>query len=95
MARPVKVTTPIPTLDEFGDELGISKTRRKSLGPIFVERRPKGYYAVRRHGSPKAINVLPTQREAVDLAREISPSGRIFVERVRDTSGIRDKWRKV
>lgn len=96
MARSVKVVTPIPTLEELGENLGLSKARQKSLNPLFVERRPQGDYAIRRRGSEKASHVLPTQREAVDRAREISPNGTILVERVRETSrGNRDKWRKL
>jgi hypothetical protein len=39
--------------------------------------------------------VLPTQREAIDRARELSPDSRPHVERVRNTSvGSPDKWRK-
>ena len=96
MARPVRVTTPIPTLEEFGENLGLSKARQKSLNPIFIERRPQGDYAIRRRGSEKASHVLPTQREAVDRARELSPNGTILVERVRETSrGGADRWRKL
>ena len=95
MARSVKLTTPIPTLEAFGENLGLSKARQKSLNPIFIERRPQGDYAIRRRGSEKASRVLPTQREAVERARELSPNGTILVERVRDTTrGSRDKWRK-
>jgi Uncharacterized protein conserved in bacteria (DUF2188) len=96
MARSVKVVTPIPTLEEFGENLGLSKARQKSLNPIFVERRPQGDYAIRRRGAERPSHVLPTQREAVDRAREISPNATILVERVRDTSrGSGDKWRKL
>ena len=94
MARPVKITTPVPTLEEFGEKLGLSKSRRRSLAPVFIERRPQGDYAVTRSGSEKAIKVLPTQREAVEKAREVSPNGTILVERVRTTRGTRDKWRR-
>jgi hypothetical protein len=31
MARSVEITTPIPTLDEIGDRLGISQARRARL----------------------------------------------------------------
>jgi hypothetical protein len=31
MARTVHITTPIPTLEEFGKSLGLSKTRQASL----------------------------------------------------------------
>jgi hypothetical protein len=95
MAHSVKITTPIPTLEEFGENLGLSKARQRSLAPIFVERRPQGDYAVRRRGSERASHVFSTQKEAVERARDLSPNGTILVERVRDTAdGGRDKWRK-
>ena len=62
---------------------------------IFVERRPEGDYAVRRSDSERASDVLPTQREAIRRARELSPNGTVLVERVRYTTGGKpDKWRK-
>jgi Uncharacterized protein conserved in bacteria (DUF2188) len=94
MARSVKITTPVPTLEEFGKRIGLSKSRQRALAPVFIERRPQGDYAVTRRGSEKAIKVLPTQREAVEKAREVSPNGTILVERVRATTGTRDKWRR-
>jgi len=95
MPRSVKITTPIPTLEEFGKSLGISKARQRALNPIFVERRPQGGYAVRRLDSERASDVLPTQRQAIDRARELNPNRTPLVERVRDTTGgTRDKWRK-
>jgi len=95
MAHPVKITTPVPSLEEFGEALGISKARRRSLDLIFVERRPQGGYSVRRSGSERASAVLPTQREAIERARELDPDRAPIVERVRDTaSGKPDKWRK-
>ena len=36
MMRSVKITTPIPTLEEFGKSLGISKTRQKALMQIIM-----------------------------------------------------------
>ena len=95
MARPVKITTPIPTLEEFGENLGLSKARQKSLAPIFIERRPQGDYVVKRRGSAKASHVYATQKEAVESARELRPNRTILVERVRDAApGSRDRWRK-
>ena len=93
MARSVKITTPVPTLDEFGRQLGLSKARRRSLALILIERRPQGGYAVTRRGTEKAVKVFPTQREAVERAREVSPNGTILVQRVR-TNGTSDKWRR-
>ena len=62
---------------------------------LFVERRPEGDYAVRRPGSERASAVRPTQGEAIDRAREISPGSTPMVERVRTTTkGGPDKWRK-
>lgn len=62
---------------------------------IFVERRPEGDYAVRKPNSERASDVLPTQSEAIDRAKEIAPDASVLVERVRDTDrGGRDKWRE-
>jgi hypothetical protein len=83
MGRSVKIRTRIPTLEEFGETLGLSKTRQKSLAPIFVERSGSGDYVVRRSGSEKASGVYPTQREAVERARKLSPNRTVVVERVR------------
>ncbi len=63
---------------------------------MYVERRPEGDYAVRRANSQRASDVLPTQSDAIERARELSPASRPHVERVRNTSrGSPDKWRKV
>lgn len=62
---------------------------------LFVERRPQGDYAVRRPNSERASDVLPTQAEAIERARELNPNKDPLVERVRNTSdGKPDKWRK-
>lgn len=62
---------------------------------MFVERRPQGDYAVRRPGSQRASDVLPTQSEAISRAKELSPGATPMVERVRTTSnGHPDQWRK-
>ncbi len=62
---------------------------------LFVERRPEGDYAVRRPNSERASAVLPTQAEAIERARELSPGKAPLVERVRFTDrGSPDKWRK-
>jgi hypothetical protein len=68
---------------------------KMSKDQLFVERRPKGDYAVRKPNADRASAVLPTQAEAIDRAREMNPGKAPLVERVRDTShGTRDKWRK-
>ncbi|PJO60629.1 MULTISPECIES: DUF2188 domain-containing protein [Burkholderia] len=62
---------------------------------IFVERRPEGDYAVRRPNSQRASDVLPTQAEAIERAKELNGGRSPLVERVRNTKGgSRDKWRK-
>jgi hypothetical protein len=63
---------------------------------IFIERRDdQGDYAIRRPNSERASDVLPTQREAIERAREMDSKARILVERVRNTdNGRRDHWRK-
>lgn len=62
---------------------------------LFIERRPQGDYAVRRPNSNRASFVCPTQREAVQRAKQHVGPGTIHVERVRNTDrGHRDKWRK-
>jgi hypothetical protein len=62
---------------------------------IYVERRPEGDYAVRKPDAERASAVEPTQREAIERARELNPGVAPHVERVRDTvRGRRDHWRK-
>jgi len=67
---------------------------RKNDDQLYVERRPQGDYAVRRPGSQRASAVEPTQREAIDRAKELQPNSTPMVERVRKTDvGHPDKWR--
>ena len=67
----------------------------KPKGKLYVEQRPEGDYAVRRPNSERASAVAPTQKEAIEKARELNPGVAPDVERVRDTNaGGRDKWRK-
>lgn len=66
-----------------------------SKDQLFVERRPGGDYAVRRGDASRASATAPTQAEAIGIARELNPSGKPLVERVRDTAaGHRDQWRR-
>ena len=72
---------------EFSD---MSKNHR-----LYIERRAVGDYAVRRPKSDRASAVAPTQKEAIQIARELNPGHSPDVERVRNTDvGHRDKWRK-
>ena len=94
MARPVRLTGPVPSLEEFGKALGISKAKQRSTSPIFVERRADGAYAIRKRGSERASSVFTTQREAIEHAKAIAPD-RVYVKRVRAIdSGTMDRWRK-
>lgn len=62
---------------------------------IYVERRDEGDYAVRWAGSQRASDVKPTQREAIDRAKELEPGSAPRVERVRHRDmGGPDRWRK-
>ena len=62
---------------------------------LFVERRPQGDYAVRRADSERASDVLPTQKKAIERARELGNGQTPHVERVRHTDrGKPDQWRK-
>ena len=62
---------------------------------LFVERRERGGYAIRREGSDRASAVLPTQAAAIARAKELNPDRAPLVERVRNTDVSRpDKWRR-
>lgn len=62
---------------------------------LFIEQRPQGDYAVRKPNAERASAVMPTQAEAINRARELNPSAKIQVERIRHTNrGKPDKWRK-
>ena len=63
---------------------------------LFIEQREEqGDYAIRRPGSQRASDVLPTQKEAIERAKQIDADAAILVERVRNTEGgSPDKWRK-
>ena len=60
----------------------------------FIEQTDDGRYAVRGKGSQRASDILDTQRQAIERAKELNPNDRPDVERVRNTKeGGRDKWR--
>ena len=66
-----------------------------SKGNIYVERRGVRQFAVVKPGVARASAILPTQAEAIERAKEISPNTRPDVERVRHTSvGKPDQWRR-
>ena len=62
---------------------------------LFVERRPGGDYAVKRAGAKRVSAIAPTQREAIERARELNPRRLPMVNRVRNTgTGVRNHWRR-
>ena len=62
---------------------------------LFIEQREEGDYAVRKGNSEHASAVEPTQKKAIERARDLNPGHAPLVERVRNTDrGRRDKWRK-
>jgi len=66
-----------------------------SKGNIFVEQRGVRQFAVVKPGAQRASAILPTQAEAIERAKQISPNTRPDVERVRHTSvGKPDQWRR-
>lgn len=67
----------------------------KRTNEFFIEQRPEGDYAIKKPDAKRASVVLPTQKQAIEKAKEMDPEAEIHVERVRDTKvGERDKWRK-
>jgi uncharacterized protein YdaT len=62
---------------------------------LFIERRDEGDYAVRKPNSKRASDVLPTQSEAIERAKQLNPGKAPLVERVRHTDrGKPDQWRR-
>lgn len=62
----------------------------------FIEKRQdKGDFAVRKPNSERASAVAPTQKEAIQRAKEMNPNAVRHIERVRNVAtGSPDKWRK-
>ena len=62
---------------------------------LYIEQREEGDFAVRRPNSSRASDVLPTQAEAIERARELNPDFEPVVQRVRNTdNGKPGQWRK-
>jgi len=62
---------------------------------LFIEKRDDGDFAIRKPNSQRASDIQPTQKEAIERAKQLNPDATIQVERVRNTEGgNRDKWRK-
>jgi hypothetical protein len=54
MARSVTISTPVPTLEEFGKSLGLSKSRQDSLLRIVRRDSKSGHFVERRRDSSEA-----------------------------------------
>jgi hypothetical protein len=55
---------------------------------LFVEQRDQGDFAVRKGNSDRASAVEPTQKKAIEKARELNPGKAPLVERVRNTKKV-------
>jgi hypothetical protein len=51
MARSVIISTPVPTLEEFGKSLGLTKTRRESLLKLVRRDAVSGQFVGRKRGT--------------------------------------------
>jgi len=58
MARSVQITTPIPTLQEFGESLGMSKSRQDSLIRLVKGDKLSGQFVDRRRESTRSSRTL-------------------------------------
>ena len=64
-------------------------------GPLFVEPRGKGKFALKRSGSDRAIRLFDTQAEAIARAHALDPDHKPSVARVRHVGGKGpDQFRK-
>ena len=62
MPRSVKLRTAVPSVDQFGESLGISKKQQKSLTSI-VERSPlTGRFAESHKGNAKLAKASPSEK---------------------------------
>lgn len=74
---------------------GTREERSGRFGELYVERRSRGDYVVRRGSSERASATAPTQKEAIAKAGKLGLKATILVERVRNSKvGDRDKGRK-
>jgi len=70
MVRSVKITTPIPTLEEFGKSLGLSKARQKSLVRIVMDKSDDRSVASRKTLSAGSLNGPYRDRYAARVATQ-------------------------
>ena len=61
---------------------------------FFIERRDDGKYKVLKPDADRASAVPDTQKQAIELAKELNPDATRHIERVRNVGPGRDKWRR-
>jgi hypothetical protein len=62
---------------------------------FYIEQREDGKYKVMRPNAERATAVADTQKEAIEIARQMNPGKSPDVERVRHTDkGKPDQWRR-
>jgi hypothetical protein len=63
MARSVTISTPVPTLDEFGKSLGLSKSRRDSLLKLVRRNSVSGRFVTKKSAKSDTLRErLPPKR---------------------------------
>jgi hypothetical protein len=67
MARSVNITTPMPTLEEFGKSLGLSKRRQDSLLRLVRRDSVSGSFLNGRHKDSSKTSGIVRERATADL----------------------------
>jgi hypothetical protein len=67
MARSVNITTPIPTLEEFGKSLGLSKRRQDSLLRLVKRDSTSGRFLNGRHKDTSETSGVIRERANADF----------------------------
>lgn len=78
-------------------DAGITKpeTPLRETDALRVQKREDGRFEVKRPGAKRASDVKPTQKDAIERAKELDPNSEPIVKRVRKSSkGKRGTWRK-
>ena len=67
MGRSVNITTPMPTLEEFGKSLGLSKRRQDSLLRLVRRDSASGSFLSGRHTHSSKTSGIVRERVTADL----------------------------
>jgi hypothetical protein len=67
MARSVNITTPVPTLEEFGKSLGLSKRRQDSLLRLVRRDSASGSFRNGRHKDSSKTSGIVRESVTADL----------------------------